>query len=151
MTHGTLQRVCVRAMLHRQVYVDFGDVHIGHDAAHRELLGIGQGRGGYPSLCDGRLAGQHGVILLRRLPLGGQFGIIGVRDGGGVGGFYVRMIPFAQKLSHQWVKQQPQRSNAASRRQQPALHCSLRLRDFTTINAAAPSRATPPMVNIQVP
>ena len=91
-------------MLHGQIYVDLGNVHIRHDTAHRKLFGIRQGRGRCPSLCDGRCAGQHGVILLRRLPLGGQFGIIGVRDGGGVGGFYVRMIPFAQKFSHQRVK-----------------------------------------------
>ena len=69
MTHGAFQRVRVRTMLHGQVHVDFGNVHIGHDAAHRELLGIGQGRGGCPSLGNGRRAGQHGVVLLRRLPL----------------------------------------------------------------------------------
>ena len=94
MTHGTLQRVCVRAMLHRQVYVDFGDVHIGHDAAHCELLGVGQGRGGSPSLRNSHRAGQHSVILLRRLPLGGQLGIVSVFDGGGVGGFYIGVVLF---------------------------------------------------------
>ena len=40
MTYGTLQCVRVRAVLHRQTYVDFGDVHIGHGSAHRELLDI---------------------------------------------------------------------------------------------------------------
>ena len=89
MTHGTLQRVRVRAVLHRQIYADLGDVHIGHDTTHRELFGIGQGRGGSPSLCDGRLAGQHSVVLLCGLPLGSQFGIIGVFNSGGVDGFYV--------------------------------------------------------------
>lgn len=89
MAHGTLQRVCVRAVLHRQTYVDFGNVHIGHDTTHRELFGIGQGRGFRPSLCDGRLAGQHSVVLLRGLPLGSQFGIVGVFNSGGVDGFYV--------------------------------------------------------------
>ena len=86
MTHGTLQRVRVRAVLHGQIYADFRDVHIGHDTTHRELFGIGQGRGGSPSLCDGRLAGQHSVVLLRGLPLGSQFGIIGVFNSGGVDG-----------------------------------------------------------------
>ena len=75
-------------MLYRQVYTDFGDVDVSHDAAHCELICVGQGRGGCPSLGNG-CAGQHGVILLRRLPLGGQFGIIGVLDSRGVSGFHV--------------------------------------------------------------
>ena len=116
MTHGTLQRVRVRAVLHRQIYVDFRDVHIGHDAAHRELLGVGQGRGGCPSLSDS-CAGQHGVVLLCGFTLGGQLGIVSVFDGGGVGGFYIGVVLFIQEFSHQWVKQKPQRHNAASRRQ----------------------------------
>ena len=114
MAYGALQRVRIRTMLHGQIYSDFRDVHIGHDAAYRELLGIGQGRCGSPSLCDGRCAGQHIIVLLRRLPLGGQFGVIGVSDGGGVGGFHIRMILLTYQLTDQWVKQQPQRRNAAS-------------------------------------
>ena len=68
MTHGFFQRVGARAVFHWQIHADFRNVHIAHDAAHRELLIIRQGRGRSPSLCDGR-AGQHGVILLRRLAL----------------------------------------------------------------------------------
>ena len=64
-----------------------------------------------------RRIGQHGVVLLRRLPLGGQLGIAGIRNSCGVGGFYVRVVFLTQKLSHQRVKQKPQRHNAASRRQ----------------------------------
>ena len=60
------------------------------------------------------------------------------------------MIFLPYQLSRQWIKQKPQRRNAASCRQQPALHW-LRLRDFTTMKAAAPNNATPPMVNIHVP
>ena len=152
MAYGTLQRVRVRAVLHRQIYADLGNVHIGHDTTHRELFGIGQGRSGSPSLCDGRLAGQHSVVLLRGLPLGSQFGIIGVFNSGGVDCFYVRVVFLTQKFSHQRIKHQPQRCNTASRRQQPALHCSLLcLRDLTTMKAAAPSSRTPPTVYIQTP
>ena len=43
MTHGTLQRFRIRAVLYRQVYVDFGNVNVAHDTAHRKLLGGGQG------------------------------------------------------------------------------------------------------------
>ena len=68
MANGMLQRFCVGTVLYGEIYVNFGDVHIRHDAAHRELLGIRQGRGQSPSLSDGQ-AGQHGVILLRRLSL----------------------------------------------------------------------------------
>ena len=150
MTHGAFQRVRVRTMLHGQVHVDFGNVHISHDAAHRELLGIGQGRGRCLSLCNGRRAGQHGVVLLRGFTLNGQLGVLGVRDNCGVGGFDVRVVFLTQKFSHQRVKQQSQRRNATSCRQQPALHW-LRLRDFTTMKAAAPSKTTPPIVNIHVP
>ena len=92
-------------------------MEIGHDAAHRELLGIGQGRGGCPSLGNGRRAGQHGVVLLRGFTLNGQLGVIGVRDNCGVGGFHIGMILFIQEFSHQRVKQKPQRCNTASRRQ----------------------------------
>ena len=103
-------------MLYRQVYTDLGDVHISHGTAHRELLGIGQGRGGCPSLRDRRI-GQHDVVLLCGFTLGGQLGVVGILDSGCVAGFYVRMIFFAQKFSHQRVKQKPQRHNTASRRQ----------------------------------
>ena len=48
MANRLFQRVRVRAVLHRQIHVDFGDVYIGHDAAHRELLGVGQGEGRMP-------------------------------------------------------------------------------------------------------
>ena len=116
MTHGTLQRVRIRAVLHWQIYADLGNIDVAHDTAHGKLLGIGQGRGRSPSLGNG-CAGQHGVVLLRGFPLGSQLDVIGVRDSCGVGGFYVRMIPFAQKFSRQRIKHQPQRRNAASRRQ----------------------------------
>ena len=95
MAHSALQCPCIRTMLYGQVHVDLRNVDVAHDAAHRELLCIRQGRGGSPSLCNGRRAGQHSVVLLRRLPLGSQLGIVGVLDGGGVGGFHIRMIPFA--------------------------------------------------------
>ena len=151
MANRLFQRVRVRAVLHRQIYVDFGDVYIGHGAAHRELLGIGQGRGGCPSLCNG-CTGQHGVVLLCGFTLGSQLGVVGICNGLGVGGFHIRMILFTQKFSHQRVKQKPQRHSTASRRQYPAFHCScLCLRDLTTMKAAVASRATPPMVNIHVP
>lgn len=42
---------------------------------------------------NGRI-GQHGVVLLRRLPLGGQLGIVGALDGRSVVGLYVRMVLF---------------------------------------------------------
>jgi len=80
-------------MLHRQVHVDFGDVDVSHDTAHRELICVGQGRGRSPSLRDRRI-GQHGVILLRRLPLGSQLGIVGVLDGGSVGSFHIGVVLF---------------------------------------------------------
>ena len=69
-----------------------------------------------PPLCDGR-AGQHGVVLLCGFTLGGQLGVVGVRDNCGVGGFHIGMILFIQEFSHQWVKQKPQRHSTASRRQ----------------------------------
>ena len=75
-------------MLYRQVYTDLRDVHISHGTAHRELVGVGQGRGRSPTLRD-HCIGQHGVILLRRLPLGGQLGIVGARYGRDIGGFYI--------------------------------------------------------------
>ena len=65
---------------------------------------------------NGRI-GQHGIVLLCGFTLGGQLGIVGVLDGGCVAGFYVRMTFFAQKFSHQRIEKQPQRHNAASRRQ----------------------------------
>ena len=68
MTHGALQRVRIRAVLHWQIYADLGNIDVAHDTAHGKLLGIGQGRGRSPSLGNG-CAGQHGVVLLRRLPL----------------------------------------------------------------------------------
>ena len=55
--------------------------------------------------------------MLCCLPLGGQLGVIGVRDNCGVGGFHIGMILFIQEVSHQWVKHQPQSCNTASRRQ----------------------------------
>ena len=116
MAHGPFQCLCACAMLHRQVHVDFGDVDVSHDTAHRELICVGQGRGGSPSLRDRRI-GQHGVILLCRLPLGGQLGIIGVLYGRGIGCLHVGVVLFTQKFSHQRVKQKPQRHNTASRRQ----------------------------------
>ena len=110
------QCVGSRSVLYRQVHVDLGDVHIRHDSTSRKLLGVGQGRGGCPSLRNGRI-GQHGIVLLCGFTLGGQLGIVGVLDGGCVAGFYVRMTFFAQKFSHQRIEKQPQRHNAASRRQ----------------------------------
>ena len=104
MTHGTLQRVRVRATLHRQVYVDLGDVYIGHDAAHCELLGIRQGRGGCPSLGNGCRAGQHGVVLLRGFPLCSQFSFVGVFNGGGVGCLHIGVVLFAHQLADQWIE-----------------------------------------------
>ena len=116
MTHGFLQRVRARSVLHWQIYVDLGNVDVAHDTAHGKLLGIRQGRGRCPSLSNS-CAGQHGIILLCCLPLGGQLGFVGVFDGGGVGGFYVRVVFLTQKFSRQRIKHQPQRCNTASRRQ----------------------------------
>ena len=93
MPYGALQRVRTRTVLHREVHVDFRNVHIRHDAAHGELICVGQGRGRSPSLRDRRI-GQHGVILLRRLPLGSQLGIVGVLDGGSVGSFHIGVVLF---------------------------------------------------------
>ena len=117
MADRLFKRVCRRTVLHRQIHFDFGNVHIGHDAAHRELFFIRQGRGRSPSLCNGRRVGQHGVVLLCGFPLCSQFGFVGAFYGCGVDGFHIRMILFTQKFSHQWVKHQAQRRNAASRRQ----------------------------------
>ena len=39
------QWLCARTVLHGQIHTYLGNIHIGHDAAHRELLGVGQGRG----------------------------------------------------------------------------------------------------------
>ena len=110
------QRVGSRTVLYRQVYTDLGDVHIRHGTTHRKLFCIRQGRGGCPSLGNG-CAGQHSIVLRCGFALGGQLGIVGVFDSGYVAGFYVRMILFTQKFSHQWVKQKAQRHNAASCRQ----------------------------------
>ena len=110
------QCLCARTVLHGQIHTYLGNIHIRHDAAHGELICVGQGRGRSPSLRDRRI-GQHSIVLLCRLPLGGQFGIIGVRNNCGVSGFHVRMIFFTQKFSYQRVKQKPQRHNTASRRQ----------------------------------
>ena len=55
-------------MLYGQINVDFRNINIAHDTTHCELLGVGHGRDGCPSLRDGR-AGQHGVVPLCGLPL----------------------------------------------------------------------------------
>ena len=104
MAHGALQCLRVRTMLHGQIYVDFGNVYVAHDAAHGELLRIRQGRGGSPSLCNSRRAGEHSVVLLRGLPLGGQFDVIGVLNGGGISGFHIRMIFLAYQLTDQRIE-----------------------------------------------
>ena len=110
------QRVGSRTVLHGQVHVDFGDINIGHDTAHGELLGVGQGRGRSPSLRDRRI-GQHGVVLLCGFTLGGQLGIVGVFDGRSIGCLHIGVISFAYQLTNQWIEKQPQRHNAASCRQ----------------------------------
>ena len=97
------QRVGSRTVLHGQVHVDFGNVNIAHDAAHGELLGVGQGRGICPSLRDRRI-GQHSIVLLCRLPLGGQLGIVGICNGCGVGGFHIGMIFLVHQLADQWIE-----------------------------------------------
>ena len=93
MAHRFFQRVGFRSVLYRQVYTDLGDVHIRHDTTHGKLICVGQGRGGCPSLRDRRI-GQHGVILLRRLPLGGQFSIVSIFDSCGVGSFHIGVVLF---------------------------------------------------------
>ena len=105
MTHGTLQRVRVRAVLHRQIYADLGDVNVAHDTAHGELLGIGQGRGGCLSLCNG-CAGQHSIVPLCGFTLGSQLGSVGALDGGGIGGFYVGVIFVVDVYADQRIGQQ---------------------------------------------
>lgn len=107
----------VRAVLHGQINIDFRNINIAHDTAHCELLGIGQGRGGYPSLGNGRRAGQYSIVPLCGFTLGSQLDVIGVRNSGGVGGFYVRVVFLTQNFSHQRVKHQAQRHNTESRRQ----------------------------------
>ena len=97
------QCLCARTVLHGQIHTYLGNIHIGHDAAYRKLLGIRKGRGECPSLRDRRI-GQHGVILLRRLPLGSQFGIVGVLDGRGVDSFYIGVVLFAHQLTDQWIE-----------------------------------------------
>ena len=104
MAHRTLQRVRVRAVLHRQICTDFGNVHIGHDAAHRELLGIRQGRGGCPSLSDS-YAGQHGVILLCRFTLGGQLCIVSIFDSCSVVSFHIGMTLVIDNYAGPWIEQ----------------------------------------------
>ena len=104
MAHGALQRLRVRTMLYGQIYVDFGNVDVAHDTTHRELFGVGQGRGRSPSLCNGRRAGQHNIILLRSFTLGSQFGFVGVFNGGGVGCLHIGVVLFAHQLADQWIE-----------------------------------------------
>ena len=137
-----------------KIYLKREDLN--HTGAHKINNVLGQAllakKMGKTRLIAETGAGQHGVVLLCGFTLGSQLGVVGICNGLGVGGFHIRMILLTYQLTDQWVKQQPQCRNTASRRQYPALHCSLLcLRDLTTMKAAAPSRATPPMVNIHVP
>ena len=96
MPHGPLQRLRSRAVLHRQIHADLRDIDGAHSPAHRELLRIEQGRGRSPSRTDRRLTPQHGVIHLRRPPLGRQLRIVGVRNGGGIHRLHIRVISLTQ-------------------------------------------------------